>query len=169
MKGRACRDGWSTTPARSVPSPENPLRLLEVTPAANTDPNAFRLITISLWSLRYWCVVVPFSNLDGSFRDAFVRVAVLCVGAEVVSITSAAGRAGLDVRMWLGWVASDQADPLRAAASILSPTSMSMFFQYSNARSSTSFDTPLRRCPTTFETSRSRAASSITWRTNVFA
>jgi hypothetical protein len=62
-----------------------------------------------------------------------------------------------------------QDDPFRTAASILSPVSLSMFFQYWNARSKTGSDTPLRRCPATLDTSRSRAASSITSRTNAAA
>jgi hypothetical protein len=36
-------------------------------------------------------------------------------------------------------------DPLRTAASILSPVSLLTFFQYSNARTNTGSDTPLRK------------------------
>jgi hypothetical protein len=70
--------------AGKVRSPDNPVRPLGVTPAANTDPNAFRLITIALWSSRYWCVVVPFGSLDRSFREV-LSVLRCCVAGRVAT------------------------------------------------------------------------------------
>src|SRR5690606_33921019 len=59
------------------------------------------------------------------------------------------------------------ARPRRTRSSIRWPTSGSMFFQYSKARSSTGLRTPPSRLPATCSTSASRSASVKTRRTRV--
>ncbi len=57
--------------------------------------------------------------------------------------------------------------PLFTPLAMRSPMSLSTLRQYAKARSSTGSETPSLRCPTTFDTRRVRASSSMTSRTSV--